>query len=264
MLFSLVAALALAAVVFAGMWLLCQQLRNYGFLDVTWTYMIGVLATLAALVGNAPPSRMWVPLAGLLWSLRLGTFVLRRVVRHHPQEDKRYRTLRTRWPTPLAFLLFFELQAAIAVVFAVPFLLAARESQTAGPVQWLGLVIAVLGVCGEALADAQASAFKHRATPGVPILDSGLWRYSRHPNYFFELLFWIGIAVSVLDLSWGWTALACPVLIGYFLLGVTGVPLTEQHSLESHGEAYRDYQRRTSVLVPWFPKGSSGGRPTGA
>ena len=247
----------ISVVLFAAMWAVCMRLHNYSFLDVTWTYVIGLLAALAAWSGDAPSVRMLVPFIGVMWSVRLGTFVLRRVLRHHPQEDKRYRSLRARWPTPVAFLLFFELQAVIAVVFGVPFLLASRADAPAGVLHWTGLTIAVLSIGGEALADAQASAFKHRSA-GPAVLDTGLWRYSRHPNYFFELLFWVGIALTVLDLPWGWTALACPVLIGYFLLRVTGIPLTEQHSLESHGDAYRAYQRRTNAFVPWFPKPRTG------
>jgi protein-S-isoprenylcysteine O-methyltransferase Ste14 len=79
-------------------------------------------------------------------------------------------------------------------------------------------------------------------------------RYSRHPNYSFESLVWWGFSIAVLGFPWGWTSLICPVLMLYFLLRVTGIPLTEKHSIESHGEAYRNYQRRTNRFIPWLAK----------
>jgi steroid 5-alpha reductase family enzyme len=244
---------ALVAVLFAAAWFACYKAKNYSFLDVTWTLSIGLLALIDAFAGPAPLGRRVVfTVIGVAWSLRLGLFVLARVVRHHPAEDKRYRTLRQQWRTPGAFLAFFELQAFIALLFSIPFLLAAcADEPKISPLEWIGLGIAVIGIVGEALADAQAQAFKHRASADKKILDVGLWHYSRHPNYFFEILTWIGFAVAALDLPLGWIAVLCPILISYFLLKVTGIPLTEKHSLETHGEQYRDYQRRTSALIPW-------------
>jgi steroid 5-alpha reductase family enzyme len=244
---------ALVAVLFAASWFVCFKIKNYGFLDVTWTLSIGLLAAIDALVGPAPVERrMLFSAIGLAWSLRLGLFVLARVVRHHPQEDKRYRSLRQRWRTPGAFLAFFELQAFIALLFSIPFLLAAvADAPTLSLLEWIGLGIAVIGIIGEAVADSQAQAFKHRASADKKILDVGLWHYSRHPNYFFEIVTWIGFALAAIDLPLGWIALLCPLLISYFLLRVTGIPLTEKHSLETHGDLYRDYQRRTSALIPW-------------
>jgi steroid 5-alpha reductase family enzyme len=243
----------LVAILFAAAWYVCFKVKNYSFLDVTWTLSIGLLAMIDAVAGPASLERRVVfTVVALAWSLRLGLFVLARVVRHHPSEDKRYRSLRQQWRTPGAFLAFFELQAFIALVFSLPFLLAAYGGDTqVSPLEWLGLGIAVIGIVGEALADAQAQAFKHRASSNKKILDVGLWHYSRHPNYFFEILTWIGFAIAALDLPFGWIALLCPILISYFLLRVTGIPLTEKHSLETHGELYRDYQRRTSALIPW-------------
>jgi steroid 5-alpha reductase family enzyme len=247
----------IVAVLFAVMWAVCLRLRNYGFLDVTWTLSIGLLALLDGLIGTAPVERrMLFTVVGLAWSLRLGLFVLARVLRHHPTEDKRYRSLRQQWRSPGAFLVFFELQAFIALIFSAPFLSAAYAGEAhTSMLEWVGLSIAAGGILGEALADAQAQAFKRRAPASKQILDVGLWRYSRHPNYFFEIITWIGFAIAAFGLPLGRISLACPVLIAYFLLRVTGIPLTEKHSLETHGDRYREYQRRTSTLVPWPPKG---------
>jgi steroid 5-alpha reductase family enzyme len=254
-------------VVFGVMWAVCTRVRNYGFLDVTWTFSIGLLALIDGVAGTGDVTRrVLFTCTSVFWSVRLGSFVLLRVLRHHPTEDKRYRTLRERWGSPGAFLAFFEIQALVAAVFSVPFLSAAYADKAHLAVsEWLGLAICAAAIVGEATADMQAAAFK-RAAPETTtrVLDVGMWRYSRHPNYFFEMLVWVGLALAALSLPFGWTALACPALIAYFLLRVTGIPLTEKHSIETHGEAYRDYQRRTSAFIPWPPKTpavQSAGRP---
>jgi steroid 5-alpha reductase family enzyme len=247
---------AVAVTLFAVMWWICVRVKNYGFLDVTWTLCIGLLALIDGITGPGDAARRTLfTTLGVLWSLRLGVFVLVRVLRHHPTEDKRYRSLRETWKNPGEFLAFFELQALIAVVFSLPFLCAsfAGDSHIAR-LEWLGLAIAAIGIVGEAVADQQSEAFKRRPHPANTVLDAGLWRYSRHPNYFFEMLVWIGFALAAVSLPLGWIAIAAPVLIVYFLLRVTGIPLTEKHSLETHGRAYLDYQRRTSAFIPWARK----------
>ena len=85
-------------------------------------------------------------------------------------------------------------------------------------------------------------------------MDRGLWRYSRHPNYFFEWLVWIAYAMFALASPWGWISLACPAVMLYFLLRVTGIPATEAQALKSRGDDYREYQRTTSAFVPRRPK----------
>jgi len=86
------------------------------------------------------------------------------------------------------------------------------------------------------------------------VCDTGLWHYSRHPNYFFEFLVWVGFAIASLDTPHGWITLLCPVLMYYFLTKITGIPLTEEYALKSKGDAYREYQRTTSAFIPWFRK----------
>ncbi|NBV85364.1 MAG: DUF1295 domain-containing protein, partial [Verrucomicrobia bacterium] len=86
------------------------------------------------------------------------------------------------------------------------------------------------------------------------VCETGLWRYSRHPNYFFESLVWWGIFLASVNLPLGWITVACPLLMLYFLFQVTGIPLTEEYAIKSKGEAYRRYQRSTSVFIPWFRK----------
>jgi steroid 5-alpha reductase family enzyme len=247
-------AVAFALLLYAAVWSLCVRINNYGYLDVVWSGSVGMLAAIYALAGTGDPwRRVAFTAVALLWSLRLGVYIFLRVTRRHPQEDPRYRTLRQQWPGKWWFLAFFELQACVALVFAMPFLLAAINGKPGlGGLEILGLSLSTAAIAAEGYADWQAQRFKRNPANRGLILDVGLWRYSRHPNYFFESLTWWGFFLAALDSPWGVVTIICPLLMLYFLLRVTGIPLTEKHSLETHGEAYRRYQRRTSPLIPWF------------
>lgn len=259
MLILLAIGTALSCSLFFVVWAVCVRVRNYGFLDVVWSYSIAVLAPVYAMLGTGDARRGWLAAGvGMAWSLRLGTYLLRRVLRHHPNEDPRYQTLRARWPGPLWFLAFFQLQAVVAVVFSLPFLfMACNPSPRLAPLEFAGLAVALVALGLEALADAQMARFKADPANRGRLCTHGLWRYSRHPNYFFESLVWWGFFVAALGSPFGWITVACPLLMLYFLLKVTGIDLTEAHSLRTHGEAYREYQRTTSAFIPWFPKRSS-------
>jgi steroid 5-alpha reductase family enzyme len=248
--------LAIAVLCFAATWVVSVKLNNYGFLDAAWSYGIAVLAPIYAFVGPGDALRKWLFCAvGVAWSLRLGTYILRRVIGHHPQEDVRYEALRKRWPGPGMFLAFFELQAIIVVIFSLPFLFVSWNSTTGlRPLEIIGLAIAIFSLCGEALADRQMKTFKANPSNKGKVCQTGLWAYSRHPNYFFEFLTWVGFFVAALPTPWGWTTLVCPLLMYHFLTKVTGIPLTEEYAIKSKGDAYREYQRTTSAFVPWFRK----------
>lgn len=245
--------LVVAVVAFAIVWAVCVRVKNYSFLDVAWSYGVAVLAPMYAAVGPGHFERKVVfTVLGVLWSLRLGTYILLRVLRHHPAEDVRYEALRKRWPGTGMFLVFFELQAVIVVIFSIPFLLAAWREMPLQVLDFIGLAIAVLALVGESLADRQMTRFKAAPANKGKVCEVGLWRYSRHPNYFFEFLFWVGICLASLDTPHGWVTVLCPVLMYYFLTKVTGIPLTEEYALKSKGDAYREYQRTTSAFIPWF------------
>lgn len=247
--------LLLAVTSFAIVWAICVRVKNYSFLDVAWSYGVAVLAPLYAWAGPGHYERKFAfTVLGVAWSLRLGTYLLRRVLRHHPAEDVRYEGLRQRWPGPGMFLVFFELQALIVVVFSLPFLLAAWREMPLRIIDFIGLAIALLALVGESIADRQMKHFKDDPANKGGVCQVGLWRTSRHPNYFFEFLFWVGICIASLDHPHGWITISCPVLMYYFLTKVTGIPLTEEYSLKSRGDAYREYQRTTNAFWPWFPR----------
>jgi steroid 5-alpha reductase family enzyme len=118
----------------------------------------------------------------------------------------------------------------------------------------LGFVVWLVAIMGESLADLQLARFKALPANRGKVCSIGLWRYSRHPNYFFEWLIWVALFLFAAPAEWGWTTILCPAIMLFFLLRVTGIPYTEEQSLRSRGELYREYQRITPVFVPWFPR----------
>jgi steroid 5-alpha reductase family enzyme len=192
--------------------------------------------------------------------LRLGSYLWRRVAGHHPKEDVRYAVLREKWQANLqgAFLKFFLAQAVLVWLLMLPVLLIAGRTETAWhPLEVAGLILWAVALMGEGLADAQLARFKRENREPKAICQVGLWRYSRHPNYFFQSLLWWALFLMALPAVGGWWAILAPVAMLHFLLNVTGIPLTEKLSVEKRGEVYREYQRTTSAFVPWFPSNKS-------
>ncbi len=146
--------LLIAASYFAITWAISLKIRNYGLLDVAWSYGVAILAPIYALAGPGLTSRKWLLTAiGAAWSLRLGTYILIRVIQHHPTEDARYATLRKKWPGSGMFLVFFELQAVLVVIFSLPFLLAAfNPAPQLAPLELAGLILAVFSLALPVLA----------------------------------------------------------------------------------------------------------------
>jgi steroid 5-alpha reductase family enzyme len=190
---------------------------------------------------------------GGLWGLRLFRFLRHRV--GGESEDGRYRAMREAigdgpWP----WFAFFQLQAFVIALFSLPFVAAASApGDLASAGVWIAIAIWLLAVGGEALADRQLLA--HRRNPALRgrTCRSGLWAWSRHPNYFFEWLHWFAyVALAAAGPLW-WLAGAGPVLMLAFLWRVSGIPWTEAQALRSRGEDYRRYQAEVSAFVPWPP-----------
>jgi len=183
-----------SVVMFIG-WLVALTIRNTSYVDVLWAYGVGVLGlTYLYLLRDECHISRYALLLGLLgvWSARLGTHLLRRCWKQ--PEDARYAYLRDYLGkrTNLGFFFFFQVQAFWIVLFASPFLILARNPSELGPVDQLGLFIWIVGFTGVSLADKQLRIFKN--APGRTrgeVCDTGLWRYSRHPNYFFEWVLWL-------------------------------------------------------------------------
>lgn len=254
----LVSATAALCLLFAALYFLARRLDNYGIVDVAWSYAFAGLAAFYALAGAGDPlRRALIGTLAAVWSLRLGTHLLVRVASHHPKEDTRYLQLRRDWAGNFAPKMFgfFQLQAVSIVLLGIPFLLAVQNTAARlHPLELAGAVLWLLALSGEALADAQLAAFKRDPAHRGQVCAVGLWRYSRHPNYFFEWLIWVAFFVFALASPWGWLAVIAPASILFLLLRVTGIPMAEEQSLRSKGDAYRRYQQTTSAFVPLPPR----------
>ena len=253
----IVAALLLAAI-FTLVWRLSLRIDNFSIVDVAWAYSFAPVAILYALsLEGWWVRRLAIATLVSLSSLRLGTYLFNRVRAHHPGEDARYAVLRERWSgqTGTAFLKFFLAQALLVWLLMLPVFLICREA-TQGFVllEWCGFAMWIVALVGEGVADAQLRRFKSRSSDRSSVCREGLWRYSRHPNYFFQSFLWWGLFLMALPTAWGLTAVLAPIAMLWFLLRVTGIPLTEQLAVESKGESYRQYQKTTSAFVPWFQK----------
>ena len=247
------------SLLFAATYVFAKRVDNYGVVDVVWSYAFGVIALFyaAAATGAWLPRRLLIATLAVVWSVRLGTHLGLRVASHHPEEDGRYKEMRTRWSAnfPAKMFIFFQQQAFSVLVLALPFFLITRNPVAQfHPLEYAGAVLWLIAIVGEATADAQLAAFKKNPANKGRVCDVGLWSVSRHPNYFFEWSIWVSYFVFACASPWGWTSLICPAAILYLLLRVTGIPMTEEQSLRSRGDAYRDYQRRVSPFIPWFPK----------
>lgn len=239
------------------LWVIHLLIGNAAVVDVGWAAGLGLLAVYYAYAGPGYSARRYV-IAGMaaIWSFRLAGYLLFARVIGHPEEG-RYVQLRQDWKTnlPVRFFFFFEFQALLDLALSLPFLLACLNTLAPlGILEKLAATIWLIGILGEAIADAQLDVFKKNAANKGKTCRAGLWEYSRHPNYFFEWIIWVGYAVFALGSPGGWLGLFSPALILYFLLGLTGIPATEAQALRSRGDEYREYQRTTSAFIPWFPK----------
>jgi steroid 5-alpha reductase family enzyme len=239
-------------------WRVALRVHNLGLVDIAWSYgFLPVVILFAVLAHGDPVRRLLIAGMAGLWSLRLGTHVAVRVFRLHPEEDVRYGKLRADWGAKLKSktFVFFEFQALLIAGLATVFLLPClNPSAGITPLEFLGTVIWAGAFLGECVADQQLKQFKARPENKGRVCQAGLWNYSRHPNYFFEWLVWVGFFVFAWDSPGGCFTVLCPGLMLFFLLRVTGIPLTEELSVKSKGEAYREYQATTSAFVPWFKK----------
>jgi steroid 5-alpha reductase family enzyme len=192
-----------------------------------------------------------------VWSTRLGTHLFFRLRAHFPREDGRYDELRNKWAKNLKlnFFIFYMFQGFSVVLLSLPFLLIAQNPRVG--FHWLehaGVFIWLVGLLGEATADQQLKVFKSNPANKGQVCQVGLWNYSRHPNYFFEWLIWVGYFVFALSAPMGWLASISPIIMLYLLLKMTGIPYTEAQSIKTRGDLYRAYQKSTSMFVPWFKK----------
>ena len=254
-------AAATTSLAFAALWWRQTRTRDATSVDAAWAMAIGLLGIAAALDGSGSPAQRW--LAGGIaaaWSLRLTLHLVRNRVMAGHGEDGRYRAMRAHWGarSDRNFFGFYQLQAAAALVFALPFWFLAGHAEEVLPVQWVGITMLTAAQFAEAVADRQLLTHRRDPSQRGRTCRRGLWRYSRHPNYFFEWLSWCAIGLVAWPAAGAW-ALVQPMVMFVLVRFVSGVPFAERQSLKSRGDDYRRYQEETSAFVPMPPRRPAGG-----
>jgi len=226
--------------------------------DTAWGLGYVLLAWVSFFVGEAHGTRgLLVGLLVSIWGIRLAWHIHRR--NKGKAEDYRYAKWRQEWGKWFYFRSYgqvYLLQGALLFVIVLPVLFINNSLDTSlNYLDFVGLAVWIVGFIFESLGDAQLARFiKYSANKGK-LMQGGLWKYTRHPNYFGEVTMWWGIwiiALSVADGVWG---IVGPLTITFLILKVSGIPMLEK-KMEENPE-FAEYKKRTSVFVPWFPKNES-------
>ena len=241
-------------------WLASLRLRDVSIVDPLWgiTYVAAGWAVLLAGEPETATARAWLLLAMVtVWGLRLGIHLAAR--KWGEPEDYRYAAMRRRRSrrtfTWWSLVVVFGLQAAVIVVVSLPVQAVAGASGTQpalGPLDWLGCAVWAVGLTFETVGDEQLRRFKSDPANRSAVLDRGLWRYTRHPNYFGDFCVWWGIYLVAAAGGGAWT-IAGPVVMSVLLVRVSGVRMLES-TIADRRPGYADYLRRTSAFVPLRPR----------
>lgn len=250
------AGLASTSMAMTCSWWRQRRTRNAGIVDVIWAASLGTLAVVYAVLGEGwGPRRALVAILAGAWSVRLTLHLARRVGTE--REDGRYAELRRKLGTGFDRWMFgfFQAQALLATLLSLAFLVPCL-SDRAGWRVWDALAVAmwVVALTGESVADRQLREWRADPARRRRTCRVGLWRLSRHPNFFFEWLHWTTYPILGIGLAYGWTLWLAPALMLFLIVRVTGIPPTEAQALRTRGEEYRSYQRTTSAFFPWPPK----------
>jgi steroid 5-alpha reductase family enzyme len=255
-LLGLAASLTLAV----ATWLVSLARHDVSIVDRVWSLLILSAAVVyAAALSAAGPRAAW--LLGMLavWAARLAVYITWR--NWGEGEDRRYREIRKRNEPGFAtksLYLVFGLQAVLAWIVSWPLLAALASPQPPGWLDVLGVAVFALGLACESIADAQLARFRSRRENAGRVLDTGLWRYTRHPNYFGEFCVWWGLYLVALAAG-GWWSVVSPLLMSVLLLRVSGVTLLEK-GIGERRPGYRDYIASTNAFFPGLPRVSAAQR----
>jgi steroid 5-alpha reductase family enzyme len=257
--------LAIVLACMLGLWLLSLPLRNVSIVDIFWGPGFGIVAIATLLLVDGYEPRQWLlTVITVVWALRLGIYLAIRNIGHG--EDPRYAKWRERVEREggsfavRSLFMVFGLQGLLMWFVSLPVQVgqAADESGPLGLLAWLGVALWLTGFLVEAVGDWQLSRFKADPANKGQVLDSGLWRYTRHPNYFGNACLWWGIWLVAADAGVWWTVLS-PIVMTFLLLKVSGVALLEK-SMQETKPKYQDYVERTSAFFPLPPKKPSSDR----
>ncbi len=254
------------AVLMAGAWVVQRRTGNSGWIDVTWTFGVGIVGAVSALILIVGPelTARQLLVAGLvsIWSLRLGSHIAQRTT--GSTDDPRYAALARAWgdAADRRMFQFVQIQALVSMPLLATIFIAAHRPVDGLTLQdLLGAAILAVAIAGEAVADRQLAAFRTNSSNKGMVCDTGLWSWSRHPNYFFQWLGWLAYPLIAFDpfggYPLGWLTVMGPICMYWLLVHVSGIPLLEQHMIRSRGASFRDYQARTSAFFPRPPAARS-------
>lgn len=250
--------LGLSATMSLG-WAFQRKKNNGGWTDVFWTFGTGAACVAGALPpGEVTTRQLVVAAMAAVWSFRLGFHIQRRVAGAN-EEDRRYARFRKDWGAHFQRRMFVFLQSqalAGAVLAGAVHISAHNPAPFGGTLDYVGLLLFGIGLAGETAADAQLASFKADRSNRGRVADGGLWAWSCHPNYFFEWLIWVALALLAIAPAYaqGWLAPAAPVLMFVLLNYVSGVPPLERAMRQSRGAAFDAYAARTSRFFPLPPR----------
>ena len=251
-------AIAALMIVMTIAWLVHRRTKNAGWIDALWTFGTGLSASIAALIpmdGTSTARQMLVASLAFIWAIRLGTHIVRRNLAR--PDDPRYAAIYAGYGADAdrQFFWFLQKQAWCGGILIAAICAAAwRTGDNLTLQDIVGASILLIAIVGEAIADRQLRRFGADPENRGRVCDHGLWRYSRHPNYFFEWLGWIAYPIMAIDLGgsnpWGWLALGAPAMMYWLLVYVSGIPPLEQQMIASRGTAYEIYRTRTNAFFP--------------
>jgi steroid 5-alpha reductase family enzyme len=250
-----ISTLGAALAVMGGAWVVSIPLRDASIADIAWGLAFVAIAIAALVAGDAGGGRgVLIALLVVVWGLRLAGWIAYR----HDGEDPRYAAMRERHGDEFvrrSLWSVFGLQALIAWIVSAPIQVAATDGspETLGILAWAGFAAFFVGLAFEGIADAQLERFKRNPLNEGAVLASGLWRYSRHPNYFGDACVWWGIWLIALETGSAWWTAIGPALMTFLLLRVSGVALTER-TIAERRPGYAEYARSTSAFVPRRPR----------
>jgi len=251
------ASFILITLLMTTLWFIATFKQNAGIVDIGWAISFFIAIWAYFLLGDGFwLKRLLLTAMVSAWSLRLAWYIGKRF--DFSVEDPRYTDLKESLGAEMSdfkMFLMFLFQGFLVIVLTIPFaIVAGYSTSTWHPLEGLGILIWAGGFAGQYYADQQLENFKRNPANEGKVCNAGLWKYSRHPNYFFEWVIWIGYFFFAFPSPWGWLALISPVLMLIFLTRVSGIPPAERQALKTKGDAYREYMEITSPFVPLPPK----------
>jgi steroid 5-alpha reductase family enzyme len=240
------------------LWVVFYFKKNAGIADIGWAAGFVLSSWAYFFLGNGNTAKKLALVVMVsVWGIRLAWQLYQRFIAI-VEEDSRYQTLRQTWGSEnsdFKFFMLFIFQGVLVIFLTAPFLIVCSYASPGWQgVEIVGMLIWLIGVVGEIISDNQLYQFKTLPENKGKVFKEGFWYFSRHPNYFFEFVVWIGYAVFALGTPGGWIGLFAAGLMLILLTKVSGIPLSEAQTLKTKGQEYQKYQESTSSFIPWFPK----------